>query len=106
MTEPTEDPDFDAFAEEYEEHRDALYNMVSDYADEHEMDDALLTGLLLDLAVTTRMVVYANSVEKPSAGGLRLELDRLLKDVTDHLREVKKDAEGFIAEVKAQSETN
>lgn len=106
MTEPTDDQEFDAFAEEYEEHREALFDLISDYADEHQVDDALLMGLLLDLTITTRMMLYANGTEKPSASGLRLDLDRLLKDVGDHLREIKKDAEGFISEVKSQRDAN
>ena len=106
MAEPTDDEEFDAFAEEYDEHREALFNLISDYADEQQLDDGLLMGLLLDLAVSTRMMVYAHSVEKPSSSGLKLDLDRFLKDVGDHIREVKRGADDFITDVKADRETN
>ena len=106
MAEPTDDEEFDAFAEEYDAHREALFDIVSGYAEENELDDAMLTGLLLDLAVSMRMVIYAHSMEKPSASGLKLELDRFLKDVGEHVREVKKGADEFIADIKAEREAN
>ncbi len=106
MTEPTDDAEFEAFAEEYEEHRGALFEIISDYADEQELDDGLLVALLLDLAVTARMIAYADTVEKPSASGLRLELDRFLKDAGDHVREVKKGAEEFIADLRKENDEN
>ncbi len=102
--EPADDEDFEAFAEEYEEHRDALYDLISDYADDQQLDDGLLAAMVLDLAVSLRMIAYANSVEKPSVSGLKMELDRFNKDAEEHARSAKQDAEGFIAEVKAQRE--
>lgn len=101
-----DDDGLDAFEEEYDEHREALFDMISDYADQHELEDGLLTGLMLDLAVSMRMLLYANGVEKPSASGLKLELDRFVKDVGDHIREVKKGAEDFINDVKAERDAN
>jgi hypothetical protein len=105
MNEPTDD-ELAAFEQEYDEHREALFDLISNYAEENELDDAMLTGLLLDLAVSMRMVIYAHSMEKPSSSGLKLELDRFLKDVGEHVREVKKGADEFIADVKAEREAN
>jgi len=101
---PAGDEDFDAFVEEYEEHRDALYDLISDYADNEQLDDGMLAAMVLDLAVSLRMIAYANSVEKPSVSGLKMELDRFNKDAEEHARSAKQDAESFIAEVKAQRE--
>ncbi|MCX5516809.1 hypothetical protein OSH10_00025 [Kaistia defluvii] len=101
---PVDDEDFEAFAEEYEEHRDALYDLISDYADDKQLDDGLLAAMVLDLAVSLRMIAYANSVEKPSVSGLKMELDRFNKDAEEHARSAKQDAEDFIAEVKASRE--
>jgi hypothetical protein len=42
------------------------------------------------------MMAYSTSVAKPSAGGLKLDLDRFRQDADDLIREMKKDAEGFI----------
>lgn len=96
-----DEAEIDAFRESYEEHRDALFQLVTDYADDQQLDDALFAALLLDLAVSSRMLGYAYSVERPSVAGLRMELDRFAKDATEHVREVKSSAEEFIAEVKA-----
>ncbi|MBB5754468.1 hypothetical protein [Prosthecomicrobium pneumaticum] len=96
-----DDDDLEAFREEYEEHREALFQLMTDYADEKQLDDGLFAALVLDIAVSTRMLGYAYSVEKPSVAGLRLELDRFAKDAAEHVREVKAGAEEFIAEVKA-----
>ena len=98
--------ELDAFREQYEEHREALFELVSDYADEQQIDDGLFAALLLDIAVSSRMLGYAYSVEKPSVAGLRLELDRFAKDAAEHVREVKAGAEEFIAEVKANRDAN
>jgi hypothetical protein len=54
--------------------------------------------LLLRLALTTRMMNYASSVAKPSGGGL--DLDRFRRDIEDLIRELKKNADRFIAETK------
>ena len=40
------------------------------------------------------------SVAKPSGGGLKLDLDRFRRDVEELFREVKRDADGFIAHAK------
>jgi hypothetical protein len=54
----------------------------------------------MDLAVTTRMTDYALSVEKPSASGLKLELDRMLREAGDYIRDCKRHAEDFMAHTK------
>jgi hypothetical protein len=56
--------------------------------------------LLLRLALTMRMVAYAGAAAKPSAGGLKLDLDRFLRDIEGLIRESKKDADRFIAQAK------
>jgi hypothetical protein len=57
--------------------------------------------LLFRLSLTTRMMAYAQNAAKPSAGGLKLDLDRFGRDIETHLRESKKDADRFITEAKA-----
>ena len=46
------------------------------------------------------MTDYAISVEKPSTSGLKLELDRMHRDVDDLVRQCKLGADEFIARVK------
>ena len=79
----------------------SLFERVSEFADEEEIDDELLAMLLFRLSLTTRMMAYAQNAAKPSAGGLKLDLDRFGRDIETHLRESKKDADRFITEVKA-----
>ena len=49
-----------------------------------------LLALLLRLALTVRMANYAESVAKPSPGGLKLDLDRFRRDVEVIIHETKK----------------
>ena len=74
-----------------------LFERVSSFAQEREIADEMLSLLLLDLIVRSRMVSYALSVEKPSVSGLKLDLDRFRREVDEALRAAKKDADTFIA---------
>ena len=92
------DPDgSDADAADFERIRDLLHAHISDFADEHDLPIGALSPLLLDLAVTTRMTDYVLSVEKPSASGLKLDLDRAAREVQDFVRNCKRHADEFIA---------
>ena len=64
---PGEDPEFDQFAEEYEGHRDALFDLISKYIDEHDLEEAYVAQLLFDLTLNMRMTAYGMGVESPSA---------------------------------------
>ena len=77
-----------------------LFEHVNDFADEEDIADEVLALLLLQLSGTIRMMTYAMSVAKPSGGGLRLELDRFRRDADELLREMKKNADQFIARAK------
>jgi hypothetical protein len=82
---------------EYERLRQGLQEAISDFADEEDISHAYLALLLLDLGVTSRMVDYVLSVEKPSGSGLKLELDRFRREIDDFLRSSKNSAEKFVA---------
>jgi hypothetical protein len=79
---------------------DLLFERVSEFADEEDIPDEILPLLLLRLALSARMMAYATSVAKPSAGGLKLDIDRFRQHADDLFRIMKKDAEGFIARAK------
>jgi hypothetical protein len=79
---------------------DLLFQCVSKFADEEDVADDILPLLLLRLSATTRMMAYAVSVAKPSGGGLKLDLDRFRRDADELIREVKKDADRFIAQTR------
>lgn len=85
---------------EFERLTDLLFQHISEFAEDKEVPDEWLPLLLLRLSMTTRMMAYATSVAKPSAGGLKLDLDRFRRDAEDLIRETKKDAERFIAQAK------
>ena len=77
-----------------------LYQRVLEFAEDEEVDDELLSPLLLRLALSSRMVAYAATAAKPSGSGLKLDLDRFRRDVEDVIRAAKKDADRFIAHAK------
>jgi hypothetical protein len=94
------DPDVRAFMDEVEEHSRAIYEMVSDYMDDLEVPEAIISHVLLNLAFNMRMVAYVIDTDKPSAGVLRLDLDRMRNEIEQILRESKKGAEVFIKSAK------
>jgi hypothetical protein len=94
------DPDVQEFMDEVEEHSRAIYEMVSDYMDDLEVPEAIISHVLLNLAFNMRMVAYVIDTEKPSAGGLKLDLDRMRNEIEQILRESKKGAEAFIKSAK------
>ncbi len=95
------DEDLDDAANEFERHGLALHQLIQDYMDEHELSDAVISMLLLDMSIKMRMIGYAVDVEKPSASGLKMELDRFQREAEDCVRTAKKSAEEFMAEAKA-----
>ncbi|GAB4066989.1 hypothetical protein GCM10028812_17930 [Ancylobacter sonchi] len=100
---PPDDGD-EGYDEAYEAHRAALWDMLMAYADQHDLADGFLSDLVSDLGLSLRMVAYAAETEKPSVGGLRLDLDRYAREMGESVREAKKGAGEFIAEAKAARE--
>ena len=102
MTSQTDDLDEEdeALLDEFDRHGMALHQRVQDYADEHDLSDEMTSLLLLNISVRMRMVGYALETEKPSASGLKLDLDRFRREIDDCLRVAKKGADHFIAEAK------
>jgi hypothetical protein len=96
----SDDPDVQEFMDEVEQHSRAIYEMVSDYMDDLEVPEAIISHVLLNLAFNMRMVAYVMDTEKPSAGGLKLDLDRMRNEIEQILRESKKGAEGYIKSAK------
>ena len=80
---------------------DSLYQRVLEFTEDEDVDDEIVPLLLLRLSLSTRMMGYAMSVARPSAGGLRLDLDRFRREAEDLIRVMKKDADRFIAQAQA-----
>jgi hypothetical protein len=89
--------DVDQAIEDFDRLSDILYARVTEFAEDEDVADEMLPLLLLRLSLTLRMMNYAASTAKPSAGGLKLDLDRFRRDVEDLVRGAKKDADPFIA---------
>ena len=88
----SDDPEF----EEFDRMRDMLHARISEFAEEHDLPVGALSPLLLDLAVTSRMMDYVLSVEKPSGGGLKRDLDRMQREVDHFVRDCKRHADEFV----------
>jgi hypothetical protein len=95
------DEDGQEALDEFDRLTQLLSQHVVKFAEDEDIPDEMLSPLLLRIALTSRMVGYLASTAKPSAGGLKLDLDRFRRDVDDIIRETKKDAEEFIAHAKA-----
>ena len=92
--------DGDQAIDDFDRLTELLFQRVSEFAEEEEVADELLSPLLLRLALTSRMVAYAANAAKPSGSGLKLDLDRFRRDIEDLIRAAKKDADLFIAQAK------
>jgi hypothetical protein len=95
-----EDTEAAELVDEVERHGLALYERVSAYMEETEISEAFAAALLLDAAIKMRMAAYGMEVENPSVAGLKLDLDRLRREVDDVVRQAKKGAEDYIRLVK------
>jgi hypothetical protein len=96
-----DDQGYAEFADEFEQHTKAIYDLVADYMDDLEIPEAVIAEVLLHMTVNMRMVAYVMEAEKPSVAGLKIDLDRLRGDMDQLVRESKKGAEGFIASAKS-----
>jgi len=90
-----------AAVNEFDRHSGALLQVVQDYIEEHDLLEEMMSLVLLNLSVRLRMVGYALETEKPSAAGLKLDLDRFRRELDGCVRAAKKDADRFIADAKA-----
>jgi hypothetical protein len=95
-----DDPEFQEFAKDFDRHRRAIHERISDYMDETELAEGIVAQLLIEAMINMRMADYGMSVEHPSVAGLKLDLDRLRREVEECVREAKKGAPEYIDRVK------
>jgi len=103
MTKRSDEPFGEAENEaagESDELSDLLLNHIFDFAEQQGIAQEMLPSLLMRLSVTLHMIHYVALVAKPSAGGLKRDLERFQRDADDLVREMKKDAERIVAESK------
>jgi hypothetical protein len=86
--------------DELQAFREALFGRISEAVDEHEIPDGLIPLLLAEIAVTFRATGYALAAEKPSASGLKLDLDRFRREIDEIVRAIKKSADEFVASAR------
>jgi hypothetical protein len=92
--------DEDQAVDDFNRLSDLLFLRISEFSEQEDVADEVLPLMLLRLAVTMRMMNYVVSVDKPSGFGLKLDLDRFRRDTEDLFREMKKEADDFIAQAK------
>jgi hypothetical protein len=56
------DPEFDQFAEDYEKHRDELFELIAQYMDNNDLEEGYIAQLLLDLTIGMRLTAWASKV--------------------------------------------
>lgn len=88
--------ELEAFEAEQEEHAEEIKNAVLDYVEENDVPEDTAIYTLLQLAISLHMSAYMNETEKPSVGGLKMELDRFGNDIAEMIRDAKKGAEEFV----------
>jgi hypothetical protein len=90
----------EAAIDELNQHENALYQLIQNYIDEHDLSDDTTSLILLEISVRMQMVGYALETERPSASGLKMDLDRFRREMDNLIRDAKKNADDFIAEAK------
>ena len=105
--------DMRQFADDLERHSQELHERICGYMDEEEIDENYVAHLLLESAINLRMSAYGVYVENPSVAGLKIDLDRMGRELDEMLRAAKKGAEEYIrlakeerAKLEAEAETN
>jgi hypothetical protein len=101
-----DDPAIAAAMAEMDQHGRAIYELVSDYMDEHEVTEAMACQLMVGIALNMRMLAYGVEVDNPSSGGLKLDLDRFRQEFEDIVRDAKNGADGFIETIKSALATD
>ena len=95
------DADSERLDDEFAQLQRALFDDIETFMDEEDVDDGTMADLLVDAAIRLRMSAYGVDTDKPSVAGLKMELDRMRTEIEQALREAKKDAEEYIANIKA-----
>jgi hypothetical protein len=91
-----DDPAQQQMQDEIERHGEAVYALVADYAVEHQLGDGFVADLTFEAGLRLRVMTYLADTAKPSGSGLKLDLDRCLRDLEDMFRDYKKMADEFI----------
>jgi hypothetical protein len=97
-----EPEDMKQFADDLDRHSQELHERICAYMNEEEIDQNYVAHLLLESAINLRMSAYGVYVENPSVTGLKIDLDRMGRELDEMLRAAKKGAEEYIRLVKEE----
>jgi hypothetical protein len=101
---PRDDDSSEEDADEYGALREALHIHIGEFSEEHELSYGAVAMMLVDIAVSTRMIEYITSADKPSGSGLGVELDIFRRDFDEVIGRAKKRADEFVATAKRLAE--
>jgi hypothetical protein len=88
------------FAVQMNGHHRALFNLLTDFAEERELEDSEVLMLLVEATLSIATISYGTNVAQPTASGLRTDLDRLLRAFGESVRGRKKEAQRMIANLR------
>jgi hypothetical protein len=78
----------------------AFNEHVHEFAQEHDLNDGIVSVMALRMSLAMRVFDYIMSTENPSGSGLKLELDRFRREVEESVRAVRKSADEYVAQAK------
>lgn len=90
----------DEAIENWDRHQREIHELIEEYQEDHDLGDEAASRMLMSLALNLQMTSYALGVDKPSATGLKLELDRFKREIDALFRDARKNAEEFISTAK------
>jgi hypothetical protein len=101
MTDEKFDDEADSAAEdEFLIHREAIHDLMDEYAIEHDLSAGFASDLALDVGLQLRMIAYCLDTAKPSGSGLKLELDRCRRELEETFRDYNKTADEIVRSMK------
>ncbi len=99
MVKPKQQHDEDEWEDEghYGAMREALHEHIAKFTEEHDLTHGTVAMMLVDIAVSTRMIDYITCADEPSGAGLKVELNACRRDFEEVVGRAKKRADEFIA---------
>jgi hypothetical protein len=88
------------YATRMNDYHRALFDLLSDYAEERELEDREVLMLLVETTLSIATISYATNVKSPTAAGLREDLDRLHKAFGESVRGRKREAGEMVADLR------
>lgn len=93
-----DDPDDEANSL-HRQDQDALFRALAALMEERELDEDTIVPMLVDALYHYRALAYVAATAKPSEAGLRMDLDRLHKQIEDVHRDYRKNAAEIVSEL-------